>query len=280
MGQEARWIGSIECAAKPGCGKARCLFEMWPVFVINMAENTRRLARCAAELDAAGIDWIRLEAVDGRALSVTDLAGVYDAETNRRRAKHPLVPPEIGCYLSHIAAWERIAAGDAPGGIVLEDDFRITGDLKTAIERLAANADGWDLTKLFSFKPVTLQGTPRELGQGFLLGTPTRVPSTTLGYAITKAGAQKLADQARPFFRPVDEDHKFFWEYDLNVAMLLPCPIAIGEQDTVSGTVGEVRRKAGRGDDRSMLTRVWLGLKYRVGYMTGLYISRLKGRSR
>ena len=95
----------------------------WPVLVINMAANTTRMAHAAAELERLDIPFTRFEAVDGRALSVADLARVYDPVANLRRARHPMVGPEIGCYLSHIALWKHIAASDAAGGIILEDDF-------------------------------------------------------------------------------------------------------------------------------------------------------------
>ncbi len=73
----------------------------WPVYVINMDSNETRLARVGAELDSAGVVWTRLPAVNGRALSDAELVRVYDARANRRCARHDLVAPEIGCYLSH-----------------------------------------------------------------------------------------------------------------------------------------------------------------------------------
>jgi glycosyl transferase family 25 len=38
---------------------------IWPVFVINMAGNTTRMARAAAELEKLDIPFTRFEAVDG-----------------------------------------------------------------------------------------------------------------------------------------------------------------------------------------------------------------------
>ena len=40
----------------------------------------------------------------------------------------PLTPGEIGCFLSHLRCWELIQAQDTGVGIVLEDDFDLTGD--------------------------------------------------------------------------------------------------------------------------------------------------------
>jgi len=42
---------------------------------------------------------------------------------NAKQGRHPLVPAEIGCYLSHIARGSALPVGDAAGRIYLEDDF-------------------------------------------------------------------------------------------------------------------------------------------------------------
>ena len=89
---------------------------MWPAYVINLAANADRLQRSGRQLDAQGIAWQRIDGVNGWTLPSEEVARVYDARRNARSAKHPLVPPEIGCYLSHIAAWRSVAEGTAPGG--------------------------------------------------------------------------------------------------------------------------------------------------------------------
>jgi glycosyl transferase family 25 len=112
---------------------------MWPVFIINMASNTARMARAGGALDQLGIPFTRFEAVNGRALSGDDLARVYDPVANLRRARHPMIGPEIGCYLSHVELWRQIAAGDAAGGVILEDDFATEDDLAAVLEAVAAD---------------------------------------------------------------------------------------------------------------------------------------------
>jgi glycosyl transferase family 25 len=250
---------------------------MWPAYVINLAANTRRMARSAAELSGAGVAFERIEAVDGRALDDAGIARVYDADANRRRARHPLVAPEIGCYLSHIAAWRRIAGAAAAGGFVFEDDVAVSGDLAGVMAALSDECGDWDMVKLFHLgtAPRTLRRRP--LGKTGALGElviPYRVPTTLLGYGLTRDAARRLAARAIPFFRPVDEDQKFFWETGLRVALVLPNPIRTGDQQADTGTVGEARRTAGRRRGRH---RVLHGLAYQLRYRTALAWHRLKG---
>jgi glycosyl transferase family 25 len=57
----------------------------WPVFVINMADNTTRMKSAAQELDQHNIAFHQFEAVNGRQLSDAEVADVYDPIGSHRR---------------------------------------------------------------------------------------------------------------------------------------------------------------------------------------------------
>lgn len=218
----------------------------WPVHVINMAANTERWARTTRQLDALGIAHQRFEAVDGSALTPDEIAAVYDATANRRSARHDLIGPEIGCYLSHIGVWREITAGDAPGAIILEDDFEARDSLPHVLRALAQDPQGWDLVKLFALQDAPRLMQPHPLIDGHQIGAPYKVPTCTVGYALTRAGARKLLDRVPRFYRPVDEDHKYRWEHGLKIALVTPPPLTEGNQEAQSETIGAARRAAYR----------------------------------
>ncbi|GAA0309529.1 glycosyltransferase family 25 protein [Rhodovulum strictum] len=237
---------------------------MWPVHVINLAENTARLAAVSRVFGTQGVAFQRIEAVNGWKLSPDEIAGVYDARRNARDGRQPLVPAEIGCYLSHINAWRCIAEGPAPGGFVFEDDFDATPDLARVMEALSVDEVGdWDMVKLFTLDPTVSLGGGRELVHGFRIGIPYRVPTCLIGYGLTKAAAAGLAARALPFFRPVDEDQKFVWETGLRVALVLPPPVVLGDQQAITGTVGRARREGRRKGLGQLLHRLGYNLRYR-----------------
>jgi glycosyl transferase, family 25 len=240
---------------------------MWPSLVINLARNTVRMDNAARALTAQGIPFARLDAVNGFDLPPDEVARVYDADANRRRGRAPLVGAEIGCYLSHIQAWRQIAAGDAPGGFIFEDDFDAGADLADVL-RLLSDDGGrdWDMVKLFSFDtaPATIAG--RALGPRHRIVIPDRVPTCLIGYGVTRAAAAHLESRAIPFFRPVDEDQKFFWETGLRNALVLPPPVRVGDQQTVTGTIGVARRTAAKAIPR----RPFHTLRYQIGYRLAL----------
>lgn len=249
---------------------------MWPAYVINLARNTARLANSAVQLGKQGIAFERIDAVDGWMLPDAEIARVYDSAVNRRRAKYPLIRPEIGCYLSHIDAWRRIAEGSIDGGFVFEDDFRAAEDLGEVMTLLSEDRRDWDMTKLFALDPVPKCVSRRALGYGHEVVVPFRVPSCTLGYGLTREAARRLADRAVPFFRPVDEDHKFFWETGLRMALVLPAPLTVGDQRTVTGTIGAERRASGRAKGLSRLVQAHQGLLYRIRYTALLHYHRAR----
>jgi glycosyl transferase family 25 len=249
---------------------------MWPVYVINLADNSARMARSAAQLEAQGIPFERIEGVNGWAISDDEIAKVYDPALNRKRAKYPLVRPEVGCYLSHILAWKRIAEGKLAGGFIFEDDFQAGLTLAAALEELSQD-EGWDMVKLFSLNPDVKLFAERPLGQSFTIGFPARVPTCLLGYGLTRTAAARLLETAPPIARPVDEDQKFFWETGLRVALIRPQPLAVGEQDATTGTIGQARRKdLPLSPPRRAVAQAFHGLRYQLSYRLKLFWHNLK----
>jgi len=248
---------------------------IWPVFVINMAGNTTRMARAASELDRLGLPFTRFEAVNGRALAPSDLARVYDPVANRQRARHPMIGPEIGCYLSHLALWEQIAASDAPGGIILEDDFAAADDLAQVLAAIARDPGDWEIAKLFSARVGQKVLAPRPLVQGRDIAVPYKVPNTTLGYAIRRKAAARLADCALPVSRPIDEDHKHFWQLRLRVALVTPPPLAFGQGSTEDGSITATRRRAKHRHACGPVGQALHSLRYRMRYLVNLHWHRM-----
>jgi len=236
---------------------------MWPSYVINLAANTRRLTASAAQLEAAGLPWHRVDGVNGWQMTPEAMAEVYDAKRNARDGKHALVAPEIGCYLSHVAAWTAIAEG----GFIFEDDFAADDTLADKLSLLSTPQDMWDMVKLFSFDPQPKMVTEEPLGP-YRIGLPYRVPTCLIGYGVTKQAAAHLAGRAIPFFRPVDEDQKFVWETGLRVALILPPPVLVGDQEAETGTIGSVRRATRSG--RSVIGQTWHNIGYQWRYRRNL----------
>jgi glycosyl transferase family 25 len=144
---------------------------------------------------------------------------------------------------------------------VFADDFLADDTLGATLADLTVPQNDWDMVKLFAFDQSPKVVFETTLGTKRLV-VPYRVPTCLTGYGMTKQAAQKLLTQVSPFFRPVDEDQKFFWDTGLKTALVLPSPIVVGDQQTVTGTIGAQRRKL----KPKGLSMLWRVLRYRLNY--------------
>jgi GR25 family glycosyltransferase involved in LPS biosynthesis len=120
-----------------------------PTLVINLERDDKRRATMAARLGALGIPHTFLKATDGRTLSAAEL----ERASPRRKLAfgRPLMPAEIACGLSHLAAIAEGARLDCDFFCVLEDDVIPATQLPHCLERdaLAALAE-FDVLRLFT----------------------------------------------------------------------------------------------------------------------------------
>lgn len=148
--------------------------------------------------------------IDGRSLSPDLLARLSTG--SQATYKRPLTSSEIGCYLSHLALWIEIAAGPDPVVVVLEDDAVLAASAKTDLAWLSSQSPDWDLLKIcYEEAPAPPADAPVRCVRS------TRLPPATIGYAITRPAAARMAQYAWPLRRPVDLDLRFWWEHGLCV---------------------------------------------------------------
>jgi len=210
-------------------------------------------------LEHQGFVFERISGVDGARLSTADIADVYDAKRNRRIAKTPMTPEEIGCYLSHIQAWRRIGELGLSGAFILEDDFVAAANLADVLKSIPALAENWDLIKLHCGS-VVHGWKLQPLVPGHDLFEFTKVPIRTLGYAITDRAAARLVERSVPFARPIDIDHKHWWELGVRIMGVYPPVLEVDHRYLSTSTIGEARRR--RREQATFLERVARGVRH------------------
>jgi glycosyl transferase family 25 len=246
--------------------------QSWPLLIVNLDRSPERWRHAESAYARSGFRVERLAAIDGGMLGEGEIAAAVDLDRNRRLYKHPLTRGEIGCYLSHRLAWRRIASSGAEGGYVFEDDSEPGDMLGAAMALVQGCAGDWDLVKLFTQRPPS----GRIVGEAGMLSLrrPAVLPGGTVGYALSRRGADKLLGRAERFFRPLDIDLKHWWEQDLRVLVISPGVVRSARLDAEASTIEPQRRHA----KRSRFVRFVFNARYQARFRLALYLRQLRGR--
>lgn len=115
---------------------------MVKTYLINLDEAKDRLAHMREELARVGLDFERIPAVRGSALSAEERARSFSPVRSFVASKaRRLKDGEIGCALSHLAVYRKMIARGEDVALVLEDDVRLTDRFKAVLARALSKID-------------------------------------------------------------------------------------------------------------------------------------------
>ena len=205
------------------------------IWLINLPRSEERRLRMERQLHAMGLDYIKFNAVDGRAQE-SELAPFVDIPGFwRKMSRHPL-PGEIGCYFSHVNVWQELAESDYSAALVLEDDVVFHEDFLDAVDIALENIDKWDMLKLNRIRAKV----PVETGKiGPYSLNAYLGPATGFGaYLITRDLARKLVPHMTPMSMPIDYEATRWWHYDFKLLGLEPFPSHVDDKgySTINGS--------------------------------------------
>lgn len=170
-------------------------------YLINLDRSADRLAHMRTELDRASLPFERMPATDGTLLEADRLEAFRDSTAN----PDDWLPGEIGCFLSHLEVWERIAAGNAPYGIVLEDDIHVSPDLGRLFESTAWIPADADIVRLEANRPMRLsKGRAISELPGRQVFRAHSGTSGSAAYIISKRAAERLRNTPTKHYDHVD----------------------------------------------------------------------------
>lgn len=227
------------------------------IYCINLERSKERQQNMQAQFERLALPVEFINAVDGRALSSTEVAAIYSKWRTRFCHGKDLSRGEIGCALSHIEFYRRVVAENAPG-FVFEDDVELGHEVKSALEKIESFLAGNKAPCL-----VQLPGLDRDLPQ---CGSdnPTDAfakVSSAIGayaYGVNPAAASLLLKAFSPIKFPIDYYRYLIKHYGLNFYVYNSKPISV---DMVSkSTVGEDRFKVDaivRNRVAMMLYKLW-----------------------
>lgn len=174
------------------------------LFLVNLDSAHERRAAMASQLAALGLDYRRI-GVDLRGRSRRSIDAWFESHLPGFAFAHGWVSSaEIGCWASHLVAWQALADSPASAACaVIEDDLVLDAALPDAIATLAA-APTHDLVFLgTSCRNISTRR--RTVVQGLSLHRPLGTIYNTWAYVVSRDWVRRFF-AARPWRidRPID----------------------------------------------------------------------------
>jgi glycosyl transferase, family 25 len=181
------------------------LKQLIPVWVINLKKRPDRLKAIGIRLQELGIEWNRLDAIDGSNCPEIDLKiskkyGEIGEISDGARA----------CSASHYNFWKELISSKSQFGIVLEDDVELSDDFKDLVCSLSWIPDNSYLIKLE--KATANKSSKLLLGPELssACGNTRQVRKMysrhcgTAAYLLSRDGAKIAVNWPKPFSVPID----------------------------------------------------------------------------
>lgn len=239
---------------------------MCPIYIINLLESSERWDNVCKQLNALELEYYRFDAYDGYSLSDVQIKRHFDHIQSRRGLYH-LTLPEIACYLSHLSLWHLIISDDLPGMFIMEDDFIASNDLPMIIDAISTQYTNKEIIiKLFPSEwPNHTIIKSKRLDESHNIVFPYHIPWGCVAYYINNAAARILIAKRNTFFRPVDDDMRYFWETGINVGVVSPAPIMLNQQYHNTSILAQLRYFRRR-DQRKNIIKIIKLLRRRIQY--------------
>lgn len=207
-------------------------------FIIHLPRSTARRPQVDHLLNASPYRAEVLDAVDGSALTKTQQTDCYSA-TPLHRPHYPfaLNTGEIGCFLSHRAAWQRILDEDLEAALILEDDVQIEFDVFRKSLALA-ETHVKDLGYI-QFQVRALKGNFEVFAEdgNSQLVCPVVTPLRTSAQLVSAKAAAHLLEITARFDRPVDTTLQMHWMTGLRLACAIPSGVSDRTAETGGSTI-------------------------------------------
>lgn len=227
-------------------------------FVLHLPRATARRDNARAVVACCGMDGEIWPAVDGRALSSTDLAACVGTGLFAPAYPFGLSAGEIGCFLSHRQIWAEIVRRDLDFGLILEDDAALVPDLYENALRLAlASIDTLGLIQ-FQTRPHAGPATLVDTVGISVLSVPQEAGLCSTAQMVSWDAADHLLRLTESFDRPVGTFVQSHWHTGLRPAAIHPSGIA-RIADTLDGSTIQ----GGARGVLETLRREWARYRYR-----------------
>lgn len=237
-------------------------------YVLNLDRSPERWTRFNESFSRSGLDVVRVPAVDGQTIDLSDpkISHWKSRLFHGARVNGYLV----GCSLSHFKAMERFLETDDEHAMICEDDVSAKPELGSVLDAAFAYRRSWDILRLNNLWRCYRTVACADLGGGYRLCRFFGWYPGLGAYLVNRRAAERFLRHAYPVFLP--SDHYIYRAplFGLKTATIDPLPIQLNETSGAT-TILYTRRYKYPG-----YVRWWTTLPYR-GFFETLILARQLG---
>lgn len=184
------------------------------IFIVNLERERLKRERTTALFQSVQLGQAEvLRAVQGDALDDSFLNTVYCPAQALHQHGRELSRGEIGCALSHLTIYRRMAEEGIAVALVVEDDIQLTPLFRQVLDKLLQGAQpgGWEVILLGHHTQFSRHRDAEHslwyrhrIDDRHVIRRPAEIALGAYGYLVTLEGAQKLLRSATTIDRPID----------------------------------------------------------------------------
>ena len=206
------------------------------LYVISLKESQDRRQKADTQLKAANVEYEFFDAVRVHN-GIEGYFEDYDEEQYLINCGRLATDGEIGCYASHLLLWKKCIELNEPI-VIMEDDFCIEDSFPVAIREVGKLISVYGFIRLQTeFRGKKIKA--RKITD-FTLFYYTKMPHSTMCYALSPIVAQAFVDSSKNLTAPIDVVMKKFWEHRIPMFGLSPYPVRECEGDNITSIDGRV----------------------------------------
>jgi len=175
-----------------------------PVWVVNLPRSTERREYISGHLQALGLPFEIVPAVDGWDLPAQELAELYSAEQTVACIKREMALGEVGCALSHLRLYQRMLDEGIDEALIVEDDAVLDPGVPELLAQRQRWPADWEILMLYHGSGPVSWWHSQAVSRRFRIGRFALPAYGTVGYLVTQSAARKILALAYPVRVPSD----------------------------------------------------------------------------
>ena len=192
------------------------------LLVISLDDAHERRRRLEDSLAPHNLSYHWVKAVDARGWSQDELASHCDETALFYNLSYDPIPGSVGCYLSHLRAFQHLIDSPHQAAIILEDDAELTSEFAVHLPALEQVADNIDVIFLCDRRPKRPSVIVGTTSSGLSLCFKKYANIGANGYVIHRTAAAKILSDYQKFGLEIDTLLNRWWVTGLNVATTSP----------------------------------------------------------